>query len=102
MPVPGIAAGIAAARVIGGIMGKGSKSINPVYKNQGFSEAVLKTPSYTPKNSLAKTQAQINSEGAAKARAAMGLPPKPTAQEVASRASKEKVSLMKSRIKKGK
>ncbi len=102
MPVPGIvAAGITTVRAIGGIMGKGSKNINPVYKNQGFSESVLKTPSYTPKNSLPKTQAQINSEGAAKARAAMGLSPKPTAQEIASRASKEKASLMKSRIKKG-
>ena len=53
MPVPGIAAaGIAAARAIGGIIGKGSKNINPVYKNQGFSDDVLKRPSYTPKNSI--------------------------------------------------
>ena len=34
MPAPGIvAAGIAAARVVGGIMGKGGKNVNPVYKN---------------------------------------------------------------------
>jgi hypothetical protein len=66
LPIVGAAA-MAAARVVakklasratGGITGAGAKQVNPVYKNQGFSEAVLKTPSYTPKNSLAKTQAK--------------------------------------------
>ena len=121
-----IAAGIAAraaakkivTRAVGGITGGGSKTVNPVYKNQNFSETVLKRPSYTPKNSLTeraitdaiqknsvktvKSQAQINAEGVANARTAMGLPPKPTAQEIAARASREKASLMKSRIKRGK
>jgi hypothetical protein len=50
---------------------------------------------------IPKTQAQINAEGIAKGRAALGLSPKPTAQEIAARASKEKASLMKSRIKRG-
>ena len=60
MALPLIAAGIAAravatklaTRAVGGIVGAGAKTVAPVYKNQGFSEAVLKTPSYTPKNSL--------------------------------------------------
>jgi hypothetical protein len=51
MAIPVIAAAAAAARVVGGIMGKGAKSVNPVYKNQ-WSTEVLKKPSYTPKNSL--------------------------------------------------
>lgn len=34
MPAPGIvAAGIAAVRAVGGIIGKGGKNVNPVYKN---------------------------------------------------------------------
>jgi hypothetical protein len=126
MAIPLIAAGIAAravakklaTRAAGGITGSGAKQVTPVYRNQGFSEAVLKRPSYTPKNSLGKrattdaiqknsvktvkSQAQINAEGAANARTAMGLSPKPTAQEIAARASREKASLMKSRIKRGK
>ena len=98
-----IAAGIAAravakkiaTRAVGGITGKGAKAVNPVYRN---------TTDAIQKNSVkvVKSQAQINAEGAAKARAAMGLPPKPTAQEIAARASREKASLMKSRIKRGK
>ena len=98
-----IAAGIAAraaakkiaTRAVGGITGKGAKAVNPVYKN---------TTDAIQRNSVkvVKSQAQINAEGAAKARTAMGLPPKPTAQEIAARASREKVSLMKSRIKRGK
>jgi hypothetical protein len=60
MAIPMIAAGIAAkaiakklaTRAVGGITGAGSKSVGSVYKNQGFSEAVLKRPGYTPKNSL--------------------------------------------------
>jgi hypothetical protein len=41
-----------ATRAAGGITGAGAKSVGAVYKNQGFSEAVLKQPGYTPKNSL--------------------------------------------------
>jgi hypothetical protein len=60
MALPMIAAGIAAravakklaSRAAGGITGAGAKQVNPVYRNQGFSEAVLKQPSYTPKNSI--------------------------------------------------
>jgi len=106
MALPMIAAGIAAravakkiaTRAVGGITGKGAKAVNPVYKN------VRATTDAIQKNSvkIAKSQAQINAEGIAKGRAAMGLPPKPTAQEIAARASREKASLMKSRIKRGK
>ena len=98
-----IAAGIAAraaakkiaTRAVGGITGKGSTAVNPVYRN---------TTDAIQRNSVKviKSQAQINAEGAAKARVAMGLPPKPTAQETAARASREKIALMKSRIKRGK
>jgi hypothetical protein len=103
MPIPMIAAGIAAraaakkiaTRAVGGITGKGAKAVNPVYKN---------TTDAIQRNSVkvVKSQAQINAEGAAKARAAMGLPPKPTAQEIAARSSREKIALMRSRIKRGK
>ena len=106
MALPMIAAGIAAravakkiaTRAVGGITGKGAKTVNPVYQN------VRATTDDIQKNSvkIAKSQAQINAEGIAKGRAAMGLPPKPTAQEIAARASREKASLMKSRIKRGK
>jgi hypothetical protein len=106
MALPMIAAGIAAravakkiaTRAVGGITGKGAKTVNPVYRN------VRATTDAIQKNSvkIAKSQAQINAEGIAKGRAAMGLPPKPTAQEIAARASREKASLMKSRIKRGK
>lgn len=82
------------ARTTGGIVGAGSKSVNPVYKNM-----TDKIQSNSVK--VTKTQAQINAEGIAKGRAALGLSPKPTAQEIAARASKEKASLMKSRIKRG-
>ena len=41
-----------ATRVVGGITGAGAKSVGPVYKEQGFSNAVLKKPSYTPQNSV--------------------------------------------------
>ncbi len=98
-----IAAGIAAraaakkiaTRAVGGITGKGSKAVNPVYRN---------TTDAIQRNSVkvVKSQAQINAEGAAKARVAMGLPPKPTAQEIAARSSREKIALMRSRIKRGK
>ena len=103
MPLPLGPAALAALRVIsaakatrttGGIVGAGSKSVNPVYKNM-----TDKIQSNSVK--VTKTQAQINSEGAAKARAAMGLSPKPSAQEIASRASREKIALMKNRIKRG-
>jgi len=103
MALPMIAAGIAAraaakkiaTRAVGGITGKGSTAVNPVYRN---------TTDAIQRNSVKviKSQAQINAEGAAKARVAMGLPPKPTAQETAARASREKIALMKSRIKRGK
>ena len=87
-----------ATRAIGGITGSGAKSVNPIYRN---------TTDAIQRNSVKivpakKTQAQINAEGAAKARAAMGLPPKPTAQEIAARSSREKIELMRSRIKRGK
>jgi hypothetical protein len=84
-----------AARTTGGIVGAGSKAVDPAFKNM----------TNTIQNNsvkVAKTQAQINAEGAAKARAALGLPPKPTVQEIAARASRENASLTKSRIKKGK
>jgi hypothetical protein len=103
MPIPMIAAGIAAraaakkiaTRAVGGITGKGAKAVNPVYKN---------TTDAIQRNSVkvVKSQAQINAEGAAKARVAMGLPPKPTAQEIAARSSREKIALMRNRIKRGK
>jgi hypothetical protein len=103
MPIPMIAAGIAAraaakkiaTRAVGGITGKGSKAVNPVYRN---------TTDAIQRNSVkvVKSQAQINAEGAAKARVAMGLPPKQTAQEIAARSSREKIALMRSRIKRGK
>ena len=103
MALPIIAAGIAAraiakklaTRAAGGITGKGSKAVNPVYRN---------TTDAIQRNSVkvVKSQAQINAEGAAKARVAMGLPPKPTAQEIAARSSREKIALMRSRIKRGK
>ena len=101
-----IAAGIAAraiakkiaTRAVGGITGRGANTVNPVYRN------VRATTDAIQKNSvkLVKTQAQINAEGIAKGRAAMGLAPKPTTQEIAARASREKAALMKSRIKRGK
>jgi hypothetical protein len=103
MPIPMIAAGIAAraaakkiaTRAVGGITGRGSTAVNPVYRN---------TTDAIQRNSVkvVKSQAQINAEGAAKARVAMGLPPKPTAQEIAARSSREKIALMRSRIKRGK
>jgi len=82
------------ARKTGGIVGAGSQAVNPAFKNM---------TSTIQNNSVKviKTQAQTNAEGAAKARASMGLPPKPTVQEIAARISKEKASLMKSRIKRG-
>ena len=82
-------------RTIGGIAGQGSKSVNPVYKNM-----TDKIQANSVK--IKKSQIQINAEGAANARVQMGLPPKPTAQEIAARASREKSRLMKSRIKRGK
>ena len=94
IPIAGIVAAVRAARLAqaatrstGGITG--SKTVSKVF-------AEGKAPPIVP-----KTQAQINAEGAAKARAAMGLSPKPSAQEIASRASKEKIALMKNRIKRG-
>jgi hypothetical protein len=106
MPIPMIAAGIAArvaakkiaTRAVGGITGRGAKTVNPVYQN------VRATTDAIQKNSvkIKKTQAQINAEGAANARVQMGLPPKPTAQEIAARSSREKIALMRSRIKRGK
>ena len=82
-------------RTIGGITGQGSKSVNPVYKNM-----TDKIQANSVK--VTKTQAQINAEGVANARTVLGLPAKPTAQEIAARASREKAKLMKSRIKRGK
>ena len=103
MALPIIAAGIAAravakkiaTRAVGGITGRGAMAVNPVYKN------IRATTDAIQKNSvkLVKTQAQINAEGIAKGRAAMGLPPKPTPTEIASRAAKEKLKLQKPRIK---
>jgi len=124
MPVPGFIVGLGAvARVAGGILGKGGKNVNPLYNRpvvsnvkvkpagpRGVSQTkealskvkpVVTTPK-GPNVKVVKSQAQINAEGVANARVALGLPPKPTAQELASRSSKEKISLMKSRIKKGK
>ena len=83
------------ARKTGGIVGAGSNAVTPAFKNM----------TNTIQNNsvkLTKTQAQINAEGVANARTALGLPAKPTAQEIAARASREKAKLMKSRIKRGK
>ena len=60
MAIPLIAAGIAAraiasklaTRAAGGITGAGAKSVGSVYKEQGFSNAVLSRPAYTPANSF--------------------------------------------------
>jgi hypothetical protein len=58
MPAPGVvAAGIAAARAIGGILGKGSKNVNPVYKNIGEPKSavkVIKKPGESPNRNLPK------------------------------------------------
>jgi hypothetical protein len=81
-----------AARTTGGIVGAGSKAVDPAFKN-------MTNTIQSNSVKIAKSQAQINAEGAAKARAAMGLPPKPTVQEIASRAAKEKLKLQKPRIK---
>lgn len=116
-----------ATRAAGGIIGKGGKNVNPVYNTPVVSNVKIKAPGYrgtmqtqneiakygTPKPmpasrppqsnvTVKKSQAQINAEGKAKARAALGLSPKATSQELASRASKEKIAMMKSRIKRGK
>ena len=100
MPLPIIAAGIAAravakkltTRAVAGITGRGARTVNPVYRNQ--TDAIQRNSV-----KVVKSQVQINAEGAAKARAAMGLPPKPTPTEIASRAAKEKLKLQKPRIK---
>jgi hypothetical protein len=43
MPAPGvIAAGIAIARTVGGILGKGGKSVNPVYNTPVTRNVVVK------------------------------------------------------------
>ena len=100
MPLPIIAAGIAdravakklTIRAVAGITGRGARTVNPVYRNQ--TDAIQRNSV-----KVVKSQVQINAEGAAKARAAMGLPPKPTPTEIASRAAKEKLKLQKPRIK---
>ena len=46
-----------ATRAVGGITGTGAKFVGTVYRNQGFSEAVLKQPAYTPRNSLGSNSA---------------------------------------------
>jgi len=92
MPVPLGPAALAALRVIsaakaarktGGIVGAGSKSVNPVYKNmtdtiQGNSVKVT------------KTQAQINAEGLKKVREALNLPEKGTPAAVKISTQKKK------------
>jgi hypothetical protein len=51
MPAPGVVAvGIAAARAIGGILGKGSKNVNPVYKNIGEPKSAVKVVKSSPGN----------------------------------------------------
>ena len=69
MAIPLIAAGLAAGarvvtsklvtRAVGGITGAGAKSVGSVYRNQGFNEAVLKQPSYTPRNSLGSNSVKV-------------------------------------------
>lgn len=83
------------ARSVGGITGEGSKNVNPVYRNT--TDAIQKNSVKVVKP--ARTQQEINAEGIAKAREAMGLPPKPTAQETASRTARENLNLQKPRIK---
>jgi hypothetical protein len=69
MALPLIAAGIVAraavkklaTRAAGGITGAGAKSVGSVYREQGFGNAVLKQPSYTPSNSLSTGPVKINS-----------------------------------------
>ena len=96
MPLPLGPAALAALRVIsaakaarktGGIVGAGSKSVNPVYKNmtdtiQGNSVKVT------------KTQAQINAEGLAKIKKALNLPEKgtPAASKISSQIKKDSAS----------
>jgi len=96
MPLPLGPAALAALRVIsaakaarktGGIVGAGSKSVNPVYKNmtdtiQGNSVKVT------------KTQAQINAEGLKKVREALNLPEKgtPAAVKISSQIKKDNAS----------
>ena len=78
-----------ATRITGGI--KGAKTVEKIYQEG----------SAAPIAGSVKSQAQINAEGIAKARQSIGLPAKPTAQEIASRASKEKARLQTPRIKRG-
>ena len=47
MPAPGIvAAGIAAVRAVGGILGKGGKNVNPVYNTPVVSNVKVKPAGY--------------------------------------------------------
>ena len=67
MAIPMIAAGIAAraiakklaTRAAGGITGAGAKSVGSVYKEQGFSNAVLSRPAYTPTNSFGSNSVKV-------------------------------------------
>lgn len=98
MPLPLGPAALAALRIIsgakivrttGGIVGTNAKTVNPVYRNVTVKPAP-------------KTQAQINQEGLAKIRKELNIPEKGTAahqRRMSSKASKENVSLMQSRIK---
>ena len=58
MPIPAITTGIAVVRAVGGIIGKGSKNVNPVYKNQFTSEKGLKTLKKIADKTTAKKAAQ--------------------------------------------
>lgn len=42
MPVPGIAAGLAAVRLVAGIVGKGGKNVNPLYNRPVTPSVVVK------------------------------------------------------------
>jgi hypothetical protein len=84
MPLPLGPAALAALRVIsaakaarttGGIVGAGSKSVNPVYKN--MTETIQSNSV-----KVTKTQAQINAEGLKKVREALNLPEKGTSAAV--------------------
>lgn len=75
-----------AVRIAGGI--KGAKTVDKVYAEGSAAP-------------IAKSQAEINAEGVANARKAMGLSEKPTPQEIASRTAKENLRLQTPRIKRG-
>jgi hypothetical protein len=68
MPAPGIlAAGIAAARAVGGILGKAGKNVNPVYNTPVVpSVKVIKNPGYKGTKQTADEIKKLGKEGSPK------------------------------------